>query len=319
MTISNRTALLLGKAVGDALGAGVETATPDTATTFVAEVLRPLKIPSKTPANRPFGQYTDDTQMAREMLVHVRDNTTFHPQKLAEHWADFVLSGKLVGGGRTTVAAAQAIADGKTWEDAGSPRPSNGSAMRAAVVALLNPDNLQDLAATQSRITHTAPAAQAASVIMATAAADMLRTPKLDATHFLEKLAAHAAPYDDATPAQLELLHDHLKKPPLAVLDVLHTRLGLGAEWRKYPGVSVHAAEATLWALYAFLTHADDYMAAVGTAISGGGDADTTAAMTGALAGARLGMDALPKVYLDVIHDNGDWRADDLRALVSAL
>ena len=44
-----------------------------------------------------------------------------------------------------------------------------------------------------------------------------------------------------------------------------------------------------VWSLYAFLHAPDDYWTAVCTAIAAGGDTDTMAAITGAIAGARLG------------------------------
>ena len=69
------------------------------------------------------------------------------------------------------------------------------------------------------------------------------------------------------------------------------------------------------WSLYAFLHSPDDYLDAVCTAIAAGGDTDTTAAMTGAMAGARLGPSGLPPDLLTRLQDRGAWSAVDLDRL----
>jgi ADP-ribosylglycohydrolase len=53
-------------------------------------------------------------------------------------------------------------------------------------------------------------------------------------------------------------------------------------------------------------------MCAVQTAIEVGGDVDSTAAMTGALSGARLGLAALPAWQARLVNDNGTWGHDEL-------
>jgi ADP-ribosylglycohydrolase len=69
------------------------------------------------------------------------------------------------------------------------------------------------------------------------------------------------------------------------------------------------------WSLYAFLRSPDDYLQAVCTAISAGGDTDTTAAMTGAVAGARVGSSGLPSGLLARLEDRSTWRAAELEEL----
>ena len=64
-------------------------------------------------------------------------------------------------------------------------------------------------------------------------------------------------------------------------------------------GTSGYVAEAVAAACYCFVTHPDDFTAAVLTAVNAGGDADTVAAMTGALAGAYLGAAAIPGDLVD--------------------
>ena len=47
---------------------------------------------------------------------------------------------------------------------------------------------------------------------------------------------------------------------------------------------------SVLWALYAYLRTPDEPWSVYWTAIAVGGDVDTTAAMAGALVGARVGL-----------------------------
>ena len=56
-------------------------------------------------------------------------------------------------------------------------------------------------------------------------------------------------------------------------------------------------------AFHAWLRHPDDYRAAVQTAIRCGGDADTVAAVTGALVGARVGPAGIPAEWRSGIID----------------
>ena len=64
--------------------------------------------------------------------------------------------------------------------------------------------------------------------------------------------------------------------------------------------------------LYAFLKAPNDYLKAIGIAISVGGDVDTTAAMTGAISGAFLGIEALPQTLLPFLTDQGTWNYKEL-------
>jgi ADP-ribosylglycohydrolase len=64
-------------------------------------------------------------------------------------------------------------------------------------------------------------------------------------------------------------------------------------------GTSSHVAEAVAAAGYCFASHTDDFRTAVLTAVNAGGDADTIAAMAGALSGAHLGAAAIPPELVD--------------------
>jgi ADP-ribosylglycohydrolase len=80
-------------------------------------------------------------------------------------------------------------------------------------------------------------------------------------------------------------------------------------------GISPFVVGSVLWSLYAFLRHPGDYWEAVLTSIAVGGDVDTTAAMTGAIAGAHLERAALPDALVAKLEDQGTSREPELTAL----
>ena len=69
---------------------------------------------------------------------------------------------------------------------------------------------------------------------------------------------------------------------------------------------------SVLWSLYSFLKYPDSYHDAVGLSIQVGGDVDTTGAMTGAISGACLGLEALPRHLAEQVNDNRTWGFDEL-------
>jgi ADP-ribosylglycohydrolase len=69
---------------------------------------------------------------------------------------------------------------------------------------------------------------------------------------------------------------------------------------------------SVLWSLYSFLRSPDDYWETIGTAIAVGGDVDTTAAMAGAISGARLGLAQLPEDPAQGLTDQGTWGYSEL-------
>ncbi len=63
------------------------------------------------------------------------------------------------------------------------------------------------------------------------------------------------------------------------------------------------ASESAAFALATLLRHPDDFAAAVLEAINGGGDTDTNASITGALVGARVGLQGIPTAWISAVPD----------------
>jgi hypothetical protein len=79
-----------------------------------------------------------------------------------------------------------------------------------------------------------------------------------------------------------------------------------------WEGITPFVTHSILWSLYAFFVYPESYREAVCLALAAGGDVDTTAAMTGALVGARVGLGGIPAALAALVHDQGTWGYDQL-------
>jgi ADP-ribosyl-[dinitrogen reductase] hydrolase len=267
----------LGLATGDSVGTTLEFRPRDSYT--------PLRdLVGGGPFGLAAGQWTDDTSMAlclADSLLHVGD---LDPHDLMERFARWQRDGynSCTGGcfdiGTTTSAAiARFLRTGEPVAGDTAPRTAgNGSLMRLAPVAVFwhdRPDLAITAARAQSTTTHGAIAA-------------------LDACALLAEML-------------VEAIRGATKE------DVLRERSFSGAaevgaiargEWRRKAreeilstGYVIHTLEAALWSV----EQTDSFEAAVLMAANLGDDADTTAAVTGQLAGALYGGAAIPQKWLD--------------------
>ncbi|HKU61223.1 MAG TPA: ADP-ribosylglycohydrolase family protein [Gemmatimonadales bacterium] len=311
---------LLGLALGDALGFVVEGAPPAAAATYATGEIRRGRAAPHGRAGYPFGQYSDDTQLARELLASFLDSGgVWHPAAFAGRIARLFQDGADVGAGPGSRGAALRVAAGIPWSEAGTPPPyaGNGAAMRAAPLGPLLADRLDELrgiVVEQSRVTHGDPRCAGGALAIAGAAAMVSTSPTVIPSELIARLAGWIEPVEPRMAEVLASLEPWLALEPVAAAGRIqgldrspHARSGLGFT----PFVTTTVA----WSLYAFLRSPDDFLESVCTAIAAGGDTDTTAAMTGAIAGARSGPSGLPAPLLDLLEDRGRWRAGDLERL----
>src|SRR6185437_3675256 len=125
---------LLGLALGDALGFVVEGHPPTEAAAYVTGWIRRGRAAERGRPSHRFGQYSDDTQLARELLASFLDGGgAWEAAAFAGRIARLFREGADVGAGPGTRGAALRIAAGTSWTDAATPAPyaGNGAAMRA--------------------------------------------------------------------------------------------------------------------------------------------------------------------------------------------
>ncbi|MFP4500249.1 MAG: ADP-ribosylglycohydrolase family protein [Candidatus Hydrogenedentota bacterium] len=308
------TGCLLGQCLGDALGFIVEGEPRTTCKEYVDTCLRARRIPEGRRGPFTFGQYSDDSQLARELMQSYVDRRRFDPADYARRIAAIFAERRIVGGGGATTIAAHRLIQGMPWQEAGTPPPSagNGTAMRAAPIGLIffeDPTRLAQAAHDQGRITHTDPRCSAGSVIIAGVVAHVVRDGRVQRDQLLGELEELAAPHGDDFVNGLTQMAEWLALSP----DEAHRPIAsAGQEERAWPGITPFVVPSVLWSLYAFLRTPEDYWETICTAIACGGDVDTTAAMAGAMSGTCNGLSALPSAYLEYLHDRDTWHYDAL-------
>ena len=311
---------LVGQAAGDALGFPVEGCDARACREFLLSI-DPVGATGALGRGRTaIGQYTDDTQLAREMLQSWTACGRFDPADYAKRIAAIFSEERIVGRGLATEQAALRLQRGVSWQESGEPagQAGNGTAMRAAPVGLMcgaRPEELVRTACEQSVITHRDSRCQAGSIAIAGAVALALEERPIDCGVFVARLVEWVRPVDVGLATGIGLLPSWLAGSPDMALAAIAT-YGRSKDVREaWPGISPFVVPSVLWSLFAFLRHPEDYWAAVTTAIEAGGDVDTTGAMTGALSGARLGLSAIPQWLARSVNDDGRWGYDDLVAL----
>ena len=311
---------LIGQALGDALGFVVEGHPPARCRRYVDEVLKAGRAGEGGRAPFAFGQYTDDTQLARELIESYVACKGFDPADYARRIAAIFAEGRIVGRGRTTEAAALRLAQGVSWDQAGTPAPAagNGSAMRAGPVGLMSfddPDGLIRAARDQGRITHADPRCSAGAVAIAGAVALALGGGSVEPARFLGQLAGWTRAIEGSLASCLGRLVDWTRLAPedaQPLISAAGSEPGYSDRWE---GISPFVTASVLWSLYAFLKSPGDYWQTISTAIAVGGDVDTTAAMAGAVSGAYNGLAAVPGDLAGRLNDQGTWDYDALVGL----
>lgn len=315
---------LIGQCLGDALGFVVEGHGPAACRRYVEEVLRSGRAGAMGRAPFPFGQYSDDSQLARELLQSYVELGRFDAADYARRIAAIFAEQRIVGRGRATEQAAQRLAAGVPWERSGTPPPAagNGSAMRAGPLGLLfhgDDAALARAAHDQGRITHADPRCSAGALTIAGAVAWMARGRAPEPGALLAHLGDLAGALEPGFAGHLGALEGWLALAPEAASGPI-SRAGLepGYQGDAWPGISPFVVPSVLWSLYAVLRSPDDYWETMCTAIAVGGDVDTTAAMAGAVSGARVGLEGLPLDLARRLGDRGTWGFEELVALARA-
>ena len=310
---------LVGQCLADATGFVVEGFSPVASHRYVEDYLKTEKTGEFGRFPFQFGQYSDDSQLARELMQSYAAQKKFDPADYAERIKRIFSEKRIVGFGYSTKEAAKRLAHGISWEESGAPPPSagNGSAMRAAPVGLFfydNPQKLIQAAHDQGRITHKDPRCSAGAVAISGAVALVLQDNELQPDRFVSMLAEWTTPFNQGFADGLQTLLHCLSMPPEKA-SLLIADIGMDADYiddEEWKGMSAYVVSSVLWSLYAFLRTPDDYWGTVCTAIAAGGDTDTTAAMAGAVSGAYLGIGEIPSRLTGYLNDRGTWKLDAL-------
>ncbi len=209
---------LIGQCLGDALGFPVEGKPPEVCRRYADEVLTGREAYPQGRLPFPFGQYTDDSQLARELMLSLVERRGFDPADYARRISLIFTTGRIVGRGGATTEAALRLAQGVPWTESGTPPPSagNGSAMRAAPIGLFfwnDPDARIRAAHDQGRITHADPRCSAGAAAIAGAVAYALRPEAIEPEGFLARLTLEVAELDSSFADYLQPLKEWVQLP----------------------------------------------------------------------------------------------------------
>jgi len=310
----------LGLCLGDALGAPVEAASPDVARLYVDQELRAGKAGHRGRDEFPFGQVTDDSQLARELLISIAERREADPAHFASRLGDLVAMNRVIGAGPGTIATGGRLQQGIPWSQAGEPTPycGNGAAMRVAPLGVLwvdDPPRLLRAVVEQARVTHHDPRCAAGAVAIAVASMVACRSDQLDPHGVCTEVARLAGQVDPGMGGAIEKVERLLAMDPEQATALVHRERVETDSSGKWRGVSSEVTGSVCWSLYAFLRSPDDYWETVCTAIGAGGDTDTTAAMAGGIVGARVGVKGLPQELLARLNDQGEWKVAELTSV----
>ena len=316
-TVGKFAGCLIGQCLGDALGFIVEGHPPSTCSRYVDDAVRTGNTHKLRRGPYPFGQYSDDSQLAREMIISIVECGGFTPVDYANRIATLFEQDRVVGRGAATTAAARRLIRGIHWTKSGEPSPSagNGSAMRAAPVGLLcygDPDALIRTVVDQSRITHQDPRCAAGSIAIAGAVTLNLQEHNVPIEEFTTRLSSWVEDFDEILAEGIQNIPQWLNQSPSSVaaeVSKVGIAPGSGDGWQ---GISPFVTGSVLWSIYSFLRSPYDYMESICTAIAVGGDVDTTAAMTGAISGTLVGLDRIPAELAVQVNDAGGWGYEEL-------
>ena len=194
--------VLFGQTVGDAVGLPVEGHDRSVCIPYVRDVvLKQLESPHHR-HNFKFGQYSDDSQLTREMhLTIVQGRGKMDPAIYGLRIAMLFQPGayRVVGYGEQTARAAEAIRNGAHYSESGCAKgQGNGSIMRSSCLGALlvgkSKDDIIKVTRTMSAITHASPAALDGATAIALAAHYAVATrhiPFNESTvmHFIGRIA----------------------------------------------------------------------------------------------------------------------------------
>jgi ADP-ribosyl-[dinitrogen reductase] hydrolase len=288
---------LLGLACGDALGGPVEFRSREQISAQFPDGLREF-VGGGWLQLAP-GEVTDDTQMTLALAAALTTHGLDLDRLKQEFLAWYASRPKDIG--NTTRVALEALDTGTPSLQAGEVAvkargvggsASNGAVMRCAPVALRfrrDPRGLIQASLDSARITHAEPRAAWGTVAVNQAI-----------VHLLQGGAIADAP--QAAVARIPV--DEVRTAVLAAHDREPADIRAG-------GFVLETLGAAFWSLL----HGETAREAIERAVAFGEDADSTGAVTGAMAGAAYGIEALPSSWRDNVQFRDRLQAEAARLL----
>ena len=178
-------------------------------------------------------------------------------------------------------------------ERSGVASAGNGPAMRSAIIGVVwghAPDLMVEWVRRSTRLTHTDPKALHGAVAVALAAYQAASAPVTSPNGYLAALARLlGAGADEFMSLAHRAAESAARGEPVA-----RFAEGIGSR-RGISGYMLHTVPCVLQVYWRF---PDDYAAGIEEIVRAGGDTDTAAAILGAIVGARVGKQGIPRHWL---------------------
>lgn len=280
--------LLLGTAVGDALGLPSEGLTAD-------QIRRRWKGQWKMRFIFGRGMVSDDTEhtlmVAQTLLSHPGDSMAF--QRFLAWKFRWWFVGLPGGVGMATAKACLKLWIGFPISKCAVRSAGSGPPMRSAILGAYfadEPDRRREFVLASSRLTHRGWQAETAALAIAECLAlTMIKDGQPDSSELISTLLP-LSPETEwkriLTAIEVSLKAQHSVSEFTGVLGLK----------RAVSGYSLHVVPV---ALYAWLRHPGDFRTALISVLDCGGDTDTAGAILGALAGASGGKHSIPTEWLN--------------------
>lgn len=275
--------LLLGCAVGDALGLPREGLSSRRARRIFGEKLRHNLFMG-------LGACSDDTDHCRivsQCLLQTSSSSEF------ERCLAWKLRGWFLtlppGLGMATAKSCLKLLVGFPARCSGVVSAGNGPAMRSAIIGAFFADDFQKIKVynrISSRITHTDPSAEEGAWVIAVAAAYAMQGENGETTAML--FFRHIFPVLKG--AELIDLLARVK----AGLEIKLTLADMARQMGMEQGISGYINQTVPMVIFAWLRYFGHYEATITELIRQGGDTDTTAAIAGSLAGITCRREGIP-------------------------
>ena len=288
----------LGLAVGDALGATVEFLTPGEIRQQHGE-LRDI-VGGGWLRLKP-GAITDDTQMSLALGDAILEAGGWDLQTIAEHWLAWLKSKPIDVGNTCRRGITRYLNDGSLSTPYSDGDAGNGALMRnlpTILYAFRDPARLDALSIEQAHFTHHHPFSDAATLCFARMVGEILQG------------AESGTGGGDHWRSRLQKIRRNA-----AALVEQHRQFRFEPYPRRASGYVVDTVQTVLHAFFA----TDSFESCLIHTVNLGGDADTTGAIAGMLAGAHYGVEAIPERWLKKLDRAARGRIEQQVAALLAL
>lgn len=296
--------VLLGTAVGDALGLYMEGLSADSIDSqFSSEIDRYYLLGN-------VGFVSDDTEQSALIAQALIGDPPDLPQSIRSFRASMLgwFCRMPFGVGRATSQSCIKILTG--LKNSGIRSAGNGVAMRAAIIGVFFYDDREQrirFGTGLAEVTHIDARAVEGGLFVAEMVAALVTSVSAESSE-------RQRCFDEA----IKVVNEGSLKAALSSAKELAARQVTPAEASKQLGCSGFVNHSVPLATFMFLRYGDNCLTAIQRTITAGGDTDSNAAIVGAWCGAFHGENGLPGSLIDRIND-GPFGPTHLRKLARAL